>query len=90
MTNAWRKTKPEVKCSEKRWCLPMRMSLNDEANARKKGIATVVLTSVLGMGSRLIGVAYKKTAKDLGVMLNFCPWCGEPILWEHAKPKKGT
>jgi hypothetical protein len=24
----------------------------------------------------LLGVAYKETKKDKGLMVNYCPWCG--------------
>lgn len=30
---------------------------------------------------RTIGVNYKLTAKDRGVMFNYCPYCGEKIDW---------
>lgn len=28
-----------------------------------------------------IGVKYATSSKDKGVMLNFCPFCGEKIAW---------
>jgi hypothetical protein len=31
------------------------------------------------------GVGYKKDAKDMGVMLNYCPFCGEKIDWFKKK-----
>lgn len=30
---------------------------------------------------RVIGVNYKESAKDRGVMFNYCPYCGEKIDW---------
>lgn len=27
------------------------------------------------------GVYYKTSAKDRGLMLNHCPWCGESLEW---------
>ncbi|MDR2095174.1 MAG: hypothetical protein LBP76_06610 [Treponema sp.] len=34
-----------------------------------------------GMMERCIGVIYKETAKDRGIALNYCPFCGEKIDW---------
>jgi hypothetical protein len=31
--------------------------------------------------THLVGVSYKTGVKDKGVMLNFCPFCGEKIDW---------
>ena len=29
--------------------------------------------------AKTIGVVYKRTGKDKGIMLNFCPFCGESL-----------
>ena len=31
------------------------------------------------------GALYKQDAKDKGLMLNYCPWCGEKIDWFNQK-----
>jgi hypothetical protein len=65
------------------FCSPMERALNAEANARQKGLCIVVVTDLQTAKSRVIGVAYKTAANDSGVMLNTCPWCKEPILWDE-------
>lgn len=30
-------------------------------------------------------IAYTKSAKDRGVIMNFCPWCGESLLSPETK-----
>jgi hypothetical protein len=43
----------------------------------------------IGLDDSVIsGVGYKETAKDRGVMLNFCPFCGERIDWFIRKEVK--
>jgi len=69
-----------VKCSQKGWCRHMRTRLQD-ANVRKKGLSLLVVSSD-DKDNRVIGVVYKTDAHDRGMMLNVCPWCAEPILWE--------
>jgi hypothetical protein len=34
---------------------------------------------------RISGVGYKENHQDNGVMLNFCPFCGEAIDWFRKK-----
>jgi hypothetical protein len=57
------------------WCTAMSLLLHDDANARRAGLAVVVVTNLETGSSRTIGVAAKKTSRDRGVMLNCCPWC---------------
>lgn len=34
---------------------------------------------------RLLGIAYKTSAKDKGLLLNVCPWCrGEPGYFKRS------
>lgn len=66
------------------FCTAMGKCLNDEANARGKGLTTIVVTNIDTGKSRFIGVAYKTSAKHNGVMLNNCPWCTQP-LDEHVR-----
>lgn len=41
-------------------------------------------------GVKTIGVNYKESAKDRGVMLNNCPYCGEKIDWFRDGRKEVT
>jgi hypothetical protein len=68
-----------VKCSQEGWCRRLRKRLQ-EANSRKKGLAPLVVSSG-DRDDKIIGVTYKTDPHDRGMMLNVCPWCGEPILW---------
>jgi hypothetical protein len=35
----------------------------------------------------LMGAMYKSDAKDKGIMMNFCPFCGATIDWFRQKEK---
>lgn len=61
------------------WCEGMTENLDEMANAHKRGLTTIVLMNLSTGNERLAGVAYRKGPKDKGLMLNYCPWCGEPI-----------
>jgi hypothetical protein len=62
-----------------------------EKNAR--GFVAVRHITIKQMSERQIGlddsvvsgIGYKETAKDKGVMLNYCPFCGEKIDWFREK-----
>jgi hypothetical protein len=44
----------------------------------------------IGLDDSVIsGVGYKETAKDKGVMLNYCPFCGEKIDWFRENREAG-
>ncbi len=73
-------TEAPKKCSRDRWCTSLKR-LFTEAN--RKGINPVFVMSVSEETGRIAGVAYKKTERDRGLMLNFCPFCGESLkFWE--------
>jgi len=61
------------------WCEGMNENLDQLANAHKRGLTTIVLMNRKTGKDRLAGVAYRKGPNDKGLMLNYCPWCGEPI-----------
>lgn len=74
--------KAKPKCSQQGWCVHMDAALEPEANARRKGFSTLVVTNTKTGKERVVGIAFKKTANDRGIMLNHCPWCGAAVLWD--------
>jgi hypothetical protein len=83
-------TKSRVaKCSRARWCSCLDERLADENNAHAKGFGVVVVTSIETGKSRVLGVRYRKTTRDPGLMLNHCPFCGVRIDWEF-RDERGT
>jgi hypothetical protein len=66
---------PKAKCTPYYWCAHM-TSVMTEAN--RAGINPVVVTNLAGK-SRMVAVAFKRTARDRGLCLNFCPFCGVKI-----------
>ena len=74
-----------LKCTKKNWCMAMQRALVDEQNARKKGLSVVELTNFETFKKRVIGICYKTKASARGVMLNVCPRCAEPILWDKEE-----
>lgn len=61
------------KCSEAGMCQTMldKVSGNDG-----KGLVAFHTANPDTHTDRFLGVAYKTSAKDRGLMLNVCPWCG--------------
>jgi hypothetical protein len=83
---------PEVKEAEPRkvlicdvdngeWCVAMQRNGIDTTNPgeRRRGIAPVNIM-VLKSGEERTRIIYRTSATDRGVFLNFCPWCGSPLL----------
>jgi hypothetical protein len=69
-----------AKCSKKAWCTGMQNILeNTLANQYKKGVCVVNLYNMNNHRMWTIGIVYKKTSHDNGVILNVCPFCGENI-----------
>ena len=60
-----------------------------EAGSNSKGFVamqTLNLSSKVGSPQiKTIGVMYKTSKSDRGLMLNECPWCGEKIDWFRDK-----
>lgn len=50
-------------------------------NCNGIGLSNVIVTHLKEGTETLVGVVHKTTTKDKGLMLNFCPWCGQAILW---------
>ena len=48
-------------------------------NPKGKGLKEYILTNFKTGEKRWACIAYHSSAKDRGVALNFCPWCGESL-----------
>lgn len=57
------------------WCSPMGERISDT----KTGFNTVTTINLRSGKTRLIGIVYRRNAKDRGLMLNVCPWCGSDL-----------
>lgn len=69
-----------MSCSREAFC----KALDDRiegTNEKRKGFQSVEVVNLAEVKTETIGVAYRLSAKDKGLMLNFCPFCGEKILW---------
>lgn len=44
-----------------------------------KGFCEVRTIDGLNQKIKVFGIAYKARKKDKGLILNFCPWCGEKL-----------
>jgi len=65
--------------SETTLCKRMEESV-EGPNPRGKGLKEYILTNVKTGKRRWACIAYHTSAKDRGVAMNFCPWCGESLL----------
>lgn len=75
------------KCSATSMCKTMLRKVIHNDNG--KGLVAVH-TERLSTGEEFfLGVAYKTSARDRGLMLNVCPWCrGEPGTFARAVAKQ--
>lgn len=79
--------KPLIKrCSSAAWCNTLATRL-DRKNNRGKGLAPFVVMNLDTGKERVVGVTYKTSASDSGVLLNFCPWCGQRVTWARERSK---
>lgn len=78
----------QVKCAgpDGPWCPSLDGRLQD-VNARTRGLAALELTTFSTGAKRVVGVYYRTGAKDPGLLLNFCPWCGADIQPREAKQR---
>lgn len=81
-----------LKCEWPSRCTSLERHLNVEANYGS-GLALYVLThmpTAMKLGPHkavwVAGIIFRKRASDNGVVLNYCPWCGENIQWWHNSP----
>jgi len=68
-----------------RLCPTLDARTHAEANTRRAGF-DVLVTSQLGERIRDTwrGVVFRMSAKDVGLMVNFCPFCGTDLRPAHA------
>lgn len=64
------------------YCPTMFDRVEPEANSHRKGMIQVNVFNMKTGKERVVGVAYKMTPIDKGLFFNFCPFCGENILFE--------
>lgn len=67
------------KCSTHRFCSALEERIEGIANAKRKGFVLMVLTNFTTGKTRRVGVCFKRSAKDPGLMLNVCPFCTNAI-----------
>jgi len=84
------KDKCELKNGWYNWCNGMKKSLEGEANAKRKGFIQVNLFNFKKGTESCLGVAYKKSMHDKGIMLNYCPFCSQIILNTPKLKDKNT
>ena len=79
-----------LKCSKESFCYAMDSVA--ENNIRAKGLIRFEVISRKTGQYRVLGVLYKTGARDKGLMLNVCPWCGCNIQFfdeSEVSEKKG-
>lgn len=69
-------------CSEEKLCKHMESRVGDRG---AKGLSVASTLNLETGKVRMLGVVYKTSAKDSGVLLNVCPWCeGRPGYFERS------
>ena len=69
------KSAKRAKCNSRGWCEGMKLML-DKPSAR---LAPSVIFNLRTGKSLVLGIVYRETLRARGTLLNYCPWCGEPI-----------
>ena len=55
-------------------------------NCDRKGLVKLSgLTDEGDESKHFVAISYKRTSRDDGVILNYCPWCGADIRPEHTR-----
>ena len=83
----------KIKCELKKnglfnWCNAMRQRLEPLANEGYKGLIQINLSNFKTRNTTCLGIKYKLNAKDKGLLLNKCPWCGEKIINGHLMKRE--
>lgn len=78
------KTEPYVKCQRAKPCKLMSERLG---SVHGKGLSMPQVCNMNTGKIRYIGIVYKTSAKDPGLLLNICPWCRELIDWTGEPPE---
>lgn len=68
--------KPEP-CSVDNICPALDSRIEGANFETSKGFCTIHLVNTTTGTTRFFGVAYKERKADKGVMLNYCPFCGQ-------------
>lgn len=72
-----------LKCSADAICKAMQSQLNDGPGG--KGLSPMNTLNFHEGTVTLLGVAYRRSAKAKGILLNVCPWCrGEPGTFKRV------
>lgn len=70
------------RCNESECCKPLAERLGDG-----KGFNALFTFNDDEKKQRFLGVAYKRSAKDRGLLLNWCPFCGgTPGYFKREEP----
>jgi len=54
-----------------------------EPNSDRAGMSVLILLNVKTGVERAVGVMFKADRKDRGLLLNVCPWCTRPIVFDR-------
>lgn len=69
-----------TKCTKSEFCPGLKkIYLKDEANDYGPGMVVTILTNEETLKETMLGVAYKKSKRDPGILVNFCPSCGAKL-----------
>lgn len=72
-------------CTRESWCSALAERIRYSGERIIRGFYAIQTVDLTSDGPTLepktIGIAYRESAKDRGLMLNFCPFCGTPIDW---------
>jgi hypothetical protein len=78
------------KCGVVQWCAGMSLALHGVPdNSERKGLSVSRGWLDDAKHPKVIGVTYHAKARDPGIILNFCPWCGTRIRFDETPPPFG-
>ena len=79
--------RPLITCTYLVWCDAMREALNPGDG---KGLCLLFGIPEGEQSPRKLGVAYRRSARDQGFVLNVCPWCRAKINFWRRNDKEAA
>lgn len=69
------------KCNKESGFCEIMQDRVESSGTSGKGLKTLTVMNGKTGKMSVDGIFYKTSAKDNGLMLNNCPWCGESLEW---------
>jgi len=77
-------------CSDLQWCNYMKRALEGEDSLRGRGLTTQTIMNLTTGKMTGYCVGYRTTSKKPLLILLYCPWCREPVIFNRVQEDEKT